>query len=160
LRSRTGIASFDIPTEAQWEYACRAGNGWFWYNQTSYVSDTSQLDVNALKSIAWIYENASAVQIVGGKQPNAWGLYDMLGNAVELTLNWAGVYYPVPDGENDFVIDPKGPVEAREDGKKIWRGCSVITTWDWTCMGSREGLHRNTQDAVSGFRVVCDAVAK
>lgn len=160
LRSRTGIASFDIPTEAQWEYACRAGNGWFWYNQTSYVSDTSQLDVNALKSIAWIYENASAVQIVGGKQPNAWGLYDMLGNAVELTLNWAGAYYPVPDGENDFVIDPKGPVEAREDGKKIWRGCSVITLWNWTYMGSREGLHRNTQDAVSGFRVVCDAVAK
>ena len=161
LRSRTGIDSFDLPTEAQWEYACRAGNGWFWYNQTSYVSDVTQLDVNLLDSIAWYnYNSGNAIKSVGGKQPNAWGLYDMLGNVRELTLNWAGVYYPMPDSENGFVIDPKGPVETREDGKKIWRGSDASNNSTWTIMGARFGEHRNQEFEINGFRVICDAVAK
>ena len=161
LRSRTGIDSFDLPTEAQWEYACRAGNGWFWYNQTSYVDIVTQLDENLLKSIAWYSGNSGgAIKSVGGKQPNAWGLYDMLGNALELTLNWAGGYYPTPDSENGFVIDPKGPVEERVDAKKIWRGASGSIDIVWVLMGVRMGDHRNLMSEFGGFRVVCDAVAK
>ena len=160
LRSRTGIDSFDLPTEAQWEYACRAGNGWFWYNQTSYVSDTSQLDVNLLKSIAWFQDNANAVQIVGGRQPNAWGLYDMLGNARELTLNWGGGYYPTPDSENGFVIDPKGPEAPPASNNKMWKGLTAMDVAAWTFMGHRHGAGANATAVANGFRVVCDAVAK
>ena len=160
LRSRTGIDSFDLPTEAQWEYACRAGNGWFWYNQTSYVSDTSQLDVNLLKSIAWFQGNANAVQIVGGRQPNAWGLYDMLGNAREITLNWSGAYYPMPDSENGFVIDPKGPEAPPASNNKVWRGLTAMYDADYYYMGQRIGVGANEAAVAHGFRVVCDAVAK
>ena len=166
LRSRTGIDSFDLPTEAQWEYACRAGNGWFRYNQTAYVSSLSSIDADAndteLKKIAWCANTfGNGYRKVGTKQPNAWGLYDMLGNVEELTLNWAGAYYPMPDSEGGFVIDPKGPAAAPQSGNyKIWRGGSAWQTKDKIYMGFRAGEAGTTTAYDNGFRVVCDAVAK
>ena len=166
LRSRTGIDSFDIPTEAQWEYACRAGNGWFWYNQTAYASNVSQLDVNLLKAIAWYGDNSQGASIsayiknVGLKQPNAWGLYDMLGNVEELTLNWAGDYYPMPDSEDSFVVDPKGPVTPPASNKKIWKVSNSFTAVEKTFMGRRHDVVENWNNLSAGFRVICDAVAK
>ena len=161
LRSRTGIDSFDLPTEAQWEYACRAGNGWFRYNQTAYVSSLSSIDADTndteLKKIAWCANTGSGYNTVGRKQPNDWGLYDMLGNVRELTLNWSGSYYPMPDSEGGFVTDPKGPATA---SSKIWRGGGA---WDYKYdifMGVRKGDAGTYVNYNNGFRVICDAVAK
>ncbi len=74
--------NFDLPTEAQWEYACRAGtntalnNG---ENMTSYEGACSNLD-----EVAWYSENASyTTHIVGQKKSNDWGIYDMHGNVWE-----------------------------------------------------------------------------
>ena len=106
LRAKTGISTFDLPTEAQWEYACRAGTtnalnsdddltsvsndasmaavGRYYYNGGS--NGTSNVDTN--------YGTAK----VGSYVPNAWGLYDMHGNVKEWCLDWAWTY----DGtEND-----------------------------------------------------------
>jgi formylglycine-generating enzyme required for sulfatase activity len=74
LGEKTG-RSIRLPTEAEWEYACRAGSPTLW----SFGDD-----VNELNQYAWYNaEGKSGLQNVGGRKPNAWGLYDMHGNVRE-----------------------------------------------------------------------------
>ena len=78
LYSKTKIF-YRLPTEAEWEYACKAGT-----NTTYYFGN----DVSVLYKYAWFQKNSSnKFQKVGQKLPNAWGLYDMLGNVLEWTLD-------------------------------------------------------------------------
>lgn len=104
LRAKTGCL-FDLPTEAQWEYACRAGTS------TAYNNGKSHGSVNC-KEVARCYDNRSNTvngfsyqyqTVVGQYKPNAWGLYDMHGNVAERCLDWwksdLGKY---------SVIDPVG----------------------------------------------------
>ncbi len=78
LYSKTGIF-YRLPTEAEWEYACKAGTTTAYY----FGNDTSQL-----KNYAWYASNSdNKFQKSGQKLPNAWGLYDMLGNVSEWTLD-------------------------------------------------------------------------
>ncbi|MEO5591505.1 MAG: SUMF1/EgtB/PvdO family nonheme iron enzyme [Chitinophagaceae bacterium] len=78
LYSRTGIF-YRLPTEAEWEYACRAGSTTAYY----FGNDTAELG-----KYAWFAANSdNKFQKAGQKLPNAWGLYDMLGNVSEWTLD-------------------------------------------------------------------------
>lgn len=78
LYSRTGVF-YRLPTEAEWEYSCRAGSD----NSYSFGNDASKLD-----EYAWYNTNSKEkTQPVGQKKPNAWGLYDMHGNAAEWTID-------------------------------------------------------------------------
>ena len=104
LRSMTGINEFDLPTEAQWEYACKAGTTTY-YNDGIDGSADSQLDV-----LGWYNGSVptpTAAQAVGGKLPNAWGLYDMHGNVWEWCLDW---YASSPE----IGIDPEGAVSGSD----------------------------------------------
>ena len=86
----------DLPTDAEWEFACRAGEGAARYDGTE---DDSTLD-----SLAWYSANAGGtMHPVGLKKPNRWGLYDMYGNAREWTLVWYERYE-----ENSEQVDPPG----------------------------------------------------
>ena len=102
LRQRTGIGGFDLPTEAQWEYACRAGT------KTKYsYGDEPNGDY------MWYNENSNwKSHRVGEKKPNGWGLYDMHGNVWEKCLDSRGdlVYGTNPKGlaSSDFRVDRGG----------------------------------------------------
>ena len=81
---------YTLPTEAQWEYACRAG--------------TAGEFASGLDAMGWYGKNsASTTHLVGQKPADAWGLADMHGNVWEWCADWYG---PYPDGK---LVDPKGP---------------------------------------------------
>jgi formylglycine-generating enzyme required for sulfatase activity len=96
LRARTGI-KFDMPTSAQWEFACRAGNGNARYGNT--LTDLGWVPANASEGCA-----SNQTHVVGLKQPNAWGIYDMYGNVHEYVLDRNYLEHSTAD-----VTDPKGP---------------------------------------------------
>jgi len=89
--------TYSLPTEAEWEYACRADDRW------SDISGTGRLD-----DMGWYDGNSEGrTHAVGTKTPNSWGLYDMHGNVAE----WCSDYY-APDYSDTGVVDPCGPNEG------------------------------------------------
>jgi serine/threonine protein kinase len=94
LSAKTG-KTFRLPTEAEWEYACRAGTA------SEFCFGDRAADIG---SYAWFEANANgSVQAVGLKKPNAWGLHDMVGNLWEWCSDWYGAYEAGP------VTNPAGP---------------------------------------------------
>lgn len=91
---------YRLPTEAEWEYACRAGS-----KSMYYFGD----DVKQLKDYAWYADNSNKkYQKTGQKKPNAWGLYDMLGNVSEWTLDQfrADYFTAIGDSAVNPVMEP------------------------------------------------------
>ncbi len=91
-------SNFRLPTEAEWEYACRAGE------RSAYTFGN---DPAMLGNYAWYGANSrSRSKRVGLKEANAWGIYDMHGNVLEWVADWADPY------PNQDVTDPKGPAQG------------------------------------------------
>jgi formylglycine-generating enzyme required for sulfatase activity len=108
-----GGYAYRLPTEAQWEYACRAGSEGS-YNVKAEGDKAGNLeDPEYVDSFACV-AGGKTIR-VGQKKPNAWGLYDMHGNVYEWCLDWYG---PYPTGK---VKDPIGPPEGKE---RVARGGS------------------------------------
>jgi formylglycine-generating enzyme required for sulfatase activity/ferric-dicitrate binding protein FerR (iron transport regulator) len=131
LRTKTGLAGFDLPTDAQWEYACRAGTTGALNDGTVNITNSNsdaRLDLlgryqynggKVWNGTAWAdpttdctTENATAA--VGSYAPNAWGLYDMHGNVWEWCLDWY-----VGNLGTGAVIDPLG---ADSGSDRVARG--------------------------------------
>ena len=127
---------YRLPTEAEWEYACRAGsNAPFGFGGLELVDD-----------YGWFSSNCKGIsQPVGKKDPNAWGLYDMHGNVMEWCSDWAGDY---PEGA---VSDPTGPMDG--DSRMI-RGGAWLTPAMLGRSGNR-AFHfpADTRSDYVGFRV-------
>jgi len=98
---------YRLPTEAEWEYACRAGT------ETRYFFGNS---VKELERYGWFSKNsAGSTHLVGLRQPNGWGLYDMCGNVAE----WCNDFYSEDYYQKSASENPRGPAEGKE---KVIRG--------------------------------------
>ena len=127
-----------LPTEAEWEYACRAGTE----SAFSFGDDPS-----ALGDYAWWGGNSDGTtHPVGQKKPNAWGLYDMHGNVWEWCADWYGEYPAGP------ATDPFGP--ATGSGLRVLRGGAYGCggdTYPFRC-ACRYYLDPAFRHGLSGFR--------
>lgn len=124
LRTRTGFGGFDLPTDAQWEYACRAGTTTAYHNGNN---PTSSTDYAALDDVA--IRNPTMYTAVGSRRPNGWGIYDMHGNVAEWCLDWM-----TGDLRSEvYAVDPVGPVSGGSG--RVTRG-SARTSADMTFLRS------------------------
>ncbi|MFT5407510.1 MAG: sulfatase activating formylglycine-generating enzyme [Verrucomicrobiales bacterium] len=144
------LGTYYLPSEAEWEYACRAGS------RTRYCFGD---DEKRLGEYAWVYANSKgSAQPVGKKKPNAWGLYDMHGNVWEICRDeyYADYYAASPKD------DPQGP-SATHRHVTVTRGGG----WSYSAKSSRSaergylnmGHHRERSDAL-GFRIARTIEAK
>jgi sulfatase modifying factor 1 len=134
---------YRLPTEAEWEYAARAGTTGGTYNGTSMTIDCETPN-EVLEPIAWFCGNSSSTtHAAAGKLANAWGLSDMLGNVWEWCHDWYGVY----PGD---ATDPWGP----DDGAgRVVRGGSWFIFARFVRAAQRNGYAPGTSMDVLGFRL-------
>ena len=123
LQARTGL-NFDLPTEAEWEYACRAGTTSLYNNGGNTTNDLNQLG-RYKDNHPYI---TSSFAFVGSYLPNAWGLYDMHGNADELCLDY--IYY---GNLTSGMTDPSGPATGSD---RLTRGGGCYSAAD-VCTSSK-----------------------
>jgi formylglycine-generating enzyme required for sulfatase activity len=139
---------YRLPTEAEWEYAYRAGSTTAYYNGPSdptTCSPYNKKDANAEK-IAWYGLTGSRVRFVGQKQNNAWGLFDMAGNAWERCHDrWQY------DLGSSAAINPSG---ASTGTKRVNRGGSVYDRAFFVRAAFRLGRDQGLNLPQTGFRCV------
>ena len=173
LRSKTGL-DFDLPTEAQWEFAARAGHGSGYWNDGAAVMNADP-DANLAKLGRYRGDNPSGssttatlapsdggTAIVGSYTPSDWGLYDMHGNIWELCLDWYEDNITAHGGAVN--INPETPAQTlsgASGANRVMRGGS----WGSPARACRPACRtyavpssRNTNDGYyAGFRVICTA---
>jgi formylglycine-generating enzyme required for sulfatase activity len=128
---------YRLPTEAEWEYAARAGTTTVY----SFGNEASQLG-----TYAWYRDNArQTTHPVGHKQPNAWGLFDVHGNVWEWVQDWYGAYAA------DAVPDPQGPSSG---SYRVIRGGSRLNDAKDCRSANRNGVPPDGRDDDLGFRLL------
>ena len=135
--------TYRLPTEAEWEYACRAGT-----TTRYYFGD----DDNQLGNYAWYDGNPNdTTHPVGQKKPNGWGLYDMSGNVWEWCEDdWHDSYKNAPDDGTAWIDN-----DNRSQSEKCLRGGSWLD-FPYNCRSAiRSRINPGIHYSVSGFRVAC-----
>ncbi len=138
-----------LPTEEEWEYACRAGT------ETRYWNGDSEAH---LGQVGW-YESNSGYRphCVGKKPANPWGLYDMHGNVWELsssrfTADYTGL---TPDVEiAPATFEPADPADGTRGSRRLARGGSFSLSADWARAAFRFPTHAGFRNEFLGFRVL------
>ena len=136
---------YRLPTEAEWEYACRAGTKTAW----NFGDDHEQLDDYAWHQANAYQDGEQYAHRVGRKLPNAWGLYDMHGNVWEWCQDWYARYDP----KKKESVDPTGPQKGRH---RVWRGGSFAEAAQNTRSATRLSFDRENYhpEYLAGLRVV------
>lgn len=171
LRSRTGL-DFDLQSEAQWEFAARAGNSAAHWGDGTPILGTAD-DANLQAQARYAYnsgdyatngtatDTTAGTAIVGSYAPNSWGLYDVHGNIWEWCRDGA---------HSDITSNTTGAPMANNGNKRILRGGSYAVGYDWDrCRATfRRGDDANYPDGSDGngvnvptkhygLRVICKA---
>ena len=134
LSEKEGV-TYRLPTEAEWEYACRAGTTTRYYWGDSFDGN-----------YAWYYDNSAwETHPVGQKLPNAWGLYDMIGNVCEWCGDWFSLYSPAAR------TDPVGPPEGFY---RVCRGGGWCINASNTRSTNRFKNTPSTRISLVGFRLL------
>ena len=137
--SRKEGKQYTLPTEAQWEYACRAGS----QSPFSFGDDRNQL-----QEYAWVMENARwRTHPVGQKAANAWGLFDLHGNV----RNWIADWYAEDYFRNSSKYDPTGPAGGVN---RTVRGGAWYAIAETCRSAHRQGTDPTTSWTTDGFRIV------
>jgi formylglycine-generating enzyme required for sulfatase activity len=137
-----------LPTEAQWEYACRAGTTTPFHSGPGFPNGTT--DDNLVSQIAWYYFNTCSggdgcrTHAVGTKAANAFGLHDMLGNVWEWCGDWYGGYSSVAQ------TNPSGPATGTY---RVLRGGSWVSFTDDAGSSNRDSDSPGYAYVTIGFRV-------
>jgi len=128
---------YRLPTEAEWEYAAKGGNGLFGYEYSG---------SNNVDTVAWYNRNSEqSTQPVGTKAANSLGLYDMSGNVWEWCWDWEGKY------PNNAQTDPRGPASG---SSRIRRGGSWMDGATFVRSAYRGSISPSRSGSDIGFRVV------
>jgi formylglycine-generating enzyme required for sulfatase activity len=136
LNAKEGGNRYRLPTEAEWEYAARAGS------TTAYGFGS---DASRLGEYAWYRDNSGGkTRPVGQLKPNAWGLYDMHGNVMEWVQDWYG-RYPA-----ESVTDPQGPASGSHRMRRGGAWNSVATV----CRSANRYSVPGFRDDFLGLRLV------
>jgi formylglycine-generating enzyme required for sulfatase activity len=148
LQGYLNATGFRLPTEAEWEYACRAGTTTAFHGFTGYPNGTN--DDSLVGNIAWSYAGnctdgaACQTHPVGGKAANGFGFHDMLGNVWEWVGDWYGQYSSAPQ------TNPLGPSSG---SSRVFRGCSLNQDTLSLRSSFRYFGAPDLIDATHGFRV-------
>lgn len=164
LRTRTGV-EFDLPMSAQWEFACRAGS-------TNALYSGKVQTIDNVNELSWNENNSDgATHVVGAKAPNAYGLYDILGNVAEYVHD-QDVPYEGGTGsglsKQDPMVDPLGGLDAKlvysNTKNRVERGGSYISTdgyWEDHRAGAACNFYAWTaKQSFIGARLVCPVGAQ
>ena len=136
LNANEGHSRYSLPTEAEWEYAARAGT-----SSEFFFGD----DEKELSKYGWYEGNSrNTTHPVGQKLPNAWGLYDVHGNVCEWVQGWMGDY------SSAAVTDPKGPPSG---SYRVYRGGSWYNTAEFCRSASRYYNSPDVRVDDLGFRL-------
>jgi formylglycine-generating enzyme required for sulfatase activity len=133
LNQLTGKNSFRLPTEAEWEYACRAG--------------TTSERYGDLNAVAWYSANSgNLTHSVAQKLPNDWGLYDTLGNVDEWCADWwSETFY-----SQSPAVDPQGPPSG---AKRVLRGGDSFFEAEWSRAAFRIDAEPSHANKATGLRL-------
>jgi formylglycine-generating enzyme required for sulfatase activity len=152
LSDKTGM-KFRLPSEAEWEYACRAGTKTAFNTGTTLDSDFANYDASTAYADGIIGADLKRTTAVGSYPPNAFGLCDMHGNVWE----WCGDVYDNEYYKVTPLTDPKGPADGKA---KVIRGGA----WNeppYKCRSAdRNHRWRNDNQPIIGFRVVMEIEEK
>lgn len=163
LRDATGV-EFDLPTEAQWEFACRAGttSAYCCGFESTGEPNKHVFSIEGIGAYAvFTYNKVGTMSPVGQKKPNNFGLYDMMGNVREMCLDWKGDY-PADGGT---YVNPRGAAKPESlnldnDSVVIVRGGYYNSIASHLRSAARVTCKVNNWDDSIGFRLVCPAIAK
>ncbi|HPO08817.1 MAG TPA: formylglycine-generating enzyme family protein [bacterium] len=145
-----GLGTFRLPTEAEWEYACRAGTTTrFFFGDVLDCQDGDCPACPLAEQYMWYCTNSySTAREVGTRLPNPWGLYDIHGNVWEMCQDWLAAY------SEESQVDPVGPAEGTN---RVIRGGGRNHALQHSRAAHRTYIAPDLTHLSVGFRIICEA---